>query len=105
MRDGHPQPCLGLGLGSEGRKPTLISQTPGGMNFGLKMGENGRLGKHLGKKKWKARKTHGEKKRKAGKHTGRESSSSDDRDVTQRYRDRLGRIPNSGLIGKYPPFS
>ena len=50
LRDGRPQPCLGLGLGSEGRKPTLISQTPGGMNFGLKMDENRMPGKHTGRK-------------------------------------------------------
>lgn len=41
---------------------TLISQTPGGMNFGLKMGENGRLGKHLGKKNGRP-----------GKHMGRKN--------------------------------
>lgn len=76
LRDGRPQPCLGLGLGSEGRKPALISQTPGGMNFGLKMDENRMPGKHTGRKNGRL-----------GKHTARESSSSDDHDVTQKYQE------------------
>ena len=50
-----------LGLGSEGRKPTLISQTPGGMNFGLKMDENRMPGKTYGEKKRKAGKTYSER--------------------------------------------
>lgn len=61
MRDGHPQPCLGLGLGSEGRKPTLISQTPGGMNFSLKMGETEGWENIWGKKMEGQENTWGEK--------------------------------------------